>query len=553
MPGTSNVTKAQRAITRSRFMRDRNFESIREMHTLAVQVELGDGEMCELDLPEVTGPVSYVIESREEAVEWFSHFSSLNRMLRIIIQLQRLVKLCRKIPVDKNVFSYKDYSDALLVVIKCSQTLFLKSLLQELSSGGVVSSRPLARLSPFLDRQGVIRVGGRLRHSLLSDRRKHSVLLSKSSHLSSLIARHWHQFACHAGPRLMSALICRQYCIVGDRYVIRRAISECTVCVRFSVRNIHPIVADLPGVRVQQRHPFSCVGIDYAGPQLIKETSLRKSRQYKVYIAVFVCMSVKAVHLELVTDLTTDAFLAAFDRFVTRRGMTAAVYSDCGTNFVGASEKLFDLVNDTKNSEQLSSAVACSWHFNPPSAPHFGGLWEAAVRSTKLLLVRVVGNQVLSYEEFTTVLCRIESVLNSRPLTPSSNDPNDLECLLPGHFIISRPLCAVPEVEVPTSSVSLRNRWKLLHQVFQAFWRRWSNEYLHTLQTKGRWLVGEENIKLGELVIIRENCSSPLVWRLGRVQELLPGPDGIVRVVKLLTKQGITTRPVVKLVPLPTQ
>ncbi|XP_060846778.1 uncharacterized protein LOC132926439 [Rhopalosiphum padi] len=264
-------------------------------------------------------------------------------------------------------------------------------------------------------------------------------------------------------------------------------------------------------------------------------------------------MSVKAVHLGLVTDLTTDAFLAAFDRFVARRGMPAAVYSDCRTNFVGASKKLFELVNDPKNREQFSSAAACSWHFNPPSAPHFGGLWEAAVRSTKLLLMRVVGNQVLSYEEFTTVLCRIESVLNSRPLTPSSNDPNDLDCLSPGHFIIGRPLCAVPEPEISTGSVNLKNRWKLLHQVFQAFWRRWSNEYLHTLQTKGRWLIGEENIKLGELVIIKDNCSSPLVWRLGRVHELLPGPDGIVRVVKLLTKQGITTRPVVKLVPLPNQ
>lgn len=151
------------------------------------------------------------------------------------------------------------------------------------------------------------------------------------------------------------------------------------------------------------------------------------------------------------------------------------------------------------------------------------------------------------------MLCRIESVLNSRPLTPSSNDPNDLDCLSPGHFIIGRPLCAVSEPEIPTSSVTLKNRWKLLHQVFQTFWRRWSNEYLHTLQAKARWLVGEENIKLGELVLIKENCSSPLVWRLGRVQELLPGPDGIVRVVKLLTKQGVTTRPVVKLVPLPTQ
>ncbi|XP_008179923.1 uncharacterized protein LOC103308408 [Acyrthosiphon pisum] len=362
-------------------------------------------------LPEVTGPVSCVVETTGEPIEWFSRFSSLNRMLRIIIRLQRLIKLCRKVPVDTSLLSYQEYNDALTAVIKCSQGVFLKSLFLELSSGKAVSSRPLARLSPFIDDCGVIRVGGRLRHSLLSDRRKFPVLLSKASYLSLLIARHWHLFACHAGPRLMSALICRQFWIVGDRSVIRRAISECTVCVRLSARNLQPVMSDLPDFRVQQCHPFSSVGIDYAGPLIMKETNLRKARQYKVYIAVFVCMSVKLVHLELVTDLSTDAFLAAFNRFVARRGLPSAVYSDCGTNFVGASKRLYDLVNDPRNREQFSSAFVCSWKFNPPSAPHFGGLWEAAVRFTKLLLVRVVGNQVLSYEEFSTVLCRIESCL----------------------------------------------------------------------------------------------------------------------------------------------
>lgn len=147
-------------------------------------------------------------------------------------------------------------------------------------------------------------------------------------------------------------------------------------------------------------------------------------------------MSVKAVHLKLVSDLTTEAFLATFNRFVARRGLPSSVYSDCGTNFVGASKKLFDLANNPKTQEQLSSTFTCNWQFNPPSVPHFGGLWEAAVRSTKHFLVRIMGNQVLTLEELSTVLYRIESALNSRPLTPSSNDPNDLECLTPGHFLI---------------------------------------------------------------------------------------------------------------------
>jgi len=504
-------------------------------------------------LPEVKAFTSCVVETTGEHLEWFSRFSSFNRMLRVIIRLRRFVKACLKRTRMPEFLSYQEYNDALTVVVKCSQGLFLKTLMSELSSGQAVSSRLLARLSPFIDSSGVIRVGGRLRHSLLSDRRKFPILLSKLSFLPLLIARHWHSYACHAGPRLISALICRQFWIVGERQVIRKAISECTRCVRLAAHNPQPIMSDLPDCRVQPCSPFSRVGIDYAGPLIMRETSLRKARQYKVYISVFVCMSVKAVHLELVSDLTSEAFLAAFNRFVARRGLPSSVYSDCGTNFVGASKKLFDLVNNPKIQEQLSSKFVCEWHFNPPSAPHFGGLWEAAVRSTKSLLVRVLGNQVLSLEEFSTVLCRIESVLNSRPLTASSNDPNDLECLTPGHFLIGRPLCAVPEEEVLDSSLGLKNRWKLLQQLSQSFWRRWSSEYLNTLQIKTRWIKGQENVKVGDLVVIKDNLSSPLVWKLGRIRELLPGPDGVVRVVKLLTNQGLITRPVVKIVPLPSQ
>jgi len=140
-------------------------------------------------------------------------------------------------------------------------------------------------------------------------------------------------------------------------------------------------MADLPGSRVQPRRPFEQVGVDYAGPLQLKELRLRKSRIFKIYIAVFVCFTTKAVHLEVVTELSTDAFLAAFDRFVARRGLPTDVYSDCGTNFVGADKQLRALIQSTEGQTAVANFRAmCTWHFNPPSAPHFGGLWEAAVR-----------------------------------------------------------------------------------------------------------------------------------------------------------------------------
>ncbi|XP_025405143.1 uncharacterized protein LOC112679520 [Sipha flava] len=193
-------------------------------------------------------------------------------------------------------------------------------------------------------------------------------------------------------------------------------------------------MAALPSFRVREAHPFSVVGIDYARPLEIKEFSLRKSRIVKVYIALFVCMTTKAVHLESVTALSTDAFRLTLDRFVARRGVPISIYSDCSTNFVGAARQLRHLVNHSDSRSQLAGHITCNWHFNPPAAPHFGGIWEAAVKSAKSLLIRAMSSQVWTLEEFTTILCRVEAALNSRLLVPASPDPNDLECLTPGHL-----------------------------------------------------------------------------------------------------------------------
>ncbi|CAI6345083.1 unnamed protein product [Macrosiphum euphorbiae] len=284
----------------------------------------------------------------------------------------------------------------------------------------------------------------------------------------------------------------------------------------------------------------------------MRELSLRKARIVKVYIAVFVCMSTKAVHLEPVSALSTEAFRLTLDRFVARRGLPTSIYSDCGTNFVGAARQLRQLVNHPDNRDQLSGHIACVWHFNPPGAPHFGGIWEAAVKSAKALLLRAMNSQVWTLEEFTTVLCRVEAALNSRPLVPASSDPNDLECLTPGHFLIGRPLISIPEPVTTSTQTGLQTRWKLLQQSFQFFWRRWSQEYLNTLQVRGKWTKDSNNVKVGNMVVVKISDTPPLTWPLGRVIEVYPGTDKIVRVAKVRTNQGVFTRPVVKLVPLPT-
>jgi hypothetical protein len=310
-------------------------------------------------------------------------------------------------------------------------------------------------------------------------------------------------------------------------------------------------MSDLPTSRVSECHPFSRVGIDFAGPIVMTEHRLRKARQFKVYIAVFVCFTVKVVHLEYVSDLSTDAFLASLQRFVARRGLPTDIYTDCDTNFVGASNQLRTLVNNSGFKDHLISRFHCTWHFNPPGAPHFGGLWEAAVRSAKRLMTRIMGEHTFSVEELSTMLCRIEAILNSRPLVQLSSDPTEYDCLTPGHFLIGRPLLSIPEMNIVNTALPLAQRWKLINQCAQSFWHRWRNEYLNTLQMRNRWTTDVPNISINDMVIVKEPNVPPLRWRMARVQEVFPGADGVVRVVRLRTATGTFKRPVVKIVKLP--
>lgn len=162
-------------------------------------------------------------------------------------------------------------------------------------------------------------------------------------------------------------------------------------------------------------------------------------------------------------------FLAALYRFIARRGLPHEIFSDFGTNFVGESKQLRQLVNNPDNHHRISSHSSCTWIFNPSSAPHFGELWEAAVRSFKTFLTCVIGSHNPSLEELSTVLCRIEAISNSRPLTPMSLSPLDLDYLSPGQFLIGQPLLTVPERHIPEDNPKIVNHWKLLHQ---SFWHR---------------------------------------------------------------------------------
>ncbi|XP_054276154.1 uncharacterized protein LOC128995230 [Macrosteles quadrilineatus] len=281
-------------------------------------------------------------------------------------------------------------------------------------------------------------------------------------------------------------------------------------------------MANLPQKRFENVRAFLNVGVDYAGPFDFKEGSRRKAPISKGYIVIIVCLATKAVHLEFATSLSTASFLAAFDRFVARRGLCKTIYSDCGTNFQGASNHYLRVQQFLKeNNEHFTHQLSkkeIKWIFIPPAAPHFGGIWEAAVKSTKRHLSRILVNLSLTYEEMSTLLYRIEAVLNSRPLGSMTTDPNDGDYLSPGHFLVGAPLISPPEHDYTDTPMNRLTRYELLQQATQAFWKAWSRDYLHTLIQLNKWTTTQPNINIGDIVYLQLKNTSPLEWPIGRVE-----------------------------------
>ncbi|XP_072375333.1 uncharacterized protein [Diabrotica undecimpunctata] len=316
-------------------------------------------------------------------------------------------------------------------------------------------------------------------------------------------------------------------------------------------------MGQLPRSRVVASRPFLNCGIDYGGPFQLKTSNLRNCKIVKSYICIFTCFTTRATHIELVYELTTESFLNCFKRFVARRGLCQNLYSDNATNFVGANNRLKELysfISDTNIKSKFLQHFAnhqINWKFIPPHSPHFGGVWESTIKSVKYHLKRVLGENKYTYDEMYTLLTQVESCLNSRPLLPLSNDPLDLGVLTPGQFLIGDSLMAVPQEDLTDVHTNKLKRYHHLTQVIQHFWARWSREYLSSLQQRTKWKAASPNIQRGTMVILKDDKLPPMKWELGRVVDVYPGSDGIVRVVCVRTAHGTFKRACAKLCVLP--
>ncbi|GFW69797.1 integrase catalytic domain-containing protein [Trichonephila clavipes] len=239
-----------------------------------------------------------------------------------------------------------------------------------------------------------------------------------------------------------------------------------------NLRSSSQLMGDLPPIRFQQIRPFESTGLDFAGPLTTKCAHKRSASS----------------HLRKLVDLCLQEEV---QNFLSLKGI--------------------------------------EWSFIPPYTPHFGGLWESAIKSAKQLLIKATNSVLLNFEECSTLLIQIEACLNSRPLTELSPDPSDFTALTPAHFLVGGPIHQFPEASQPSRSVPLSERWNLIQRLRQYFWDRWSTEYLHRLQPRSKWWRTKPNLQLGDMVIVEKEKTAPLNWTLGRINKLFFGPDQKVK------------------------
>ncbi|XP_075157651.1 uncharacterized protein LOC142230918 [Haematobia irritans] len=473
--------------------------------------------------------------------DWINHRSSLKDLSNLKSQgglagLQILPWSSIVFPDARRtgILTSTEINDALYRILKVAQKIDFPIEIEELSNNRAIRNSSLLKLMPFLDRHGLIRVGGRLQNSTFAYYIKHPIILSKNYPLSKLIITDSHEKTLHGGITLTMSYVNRRYWILSGNQLAKSIIHKCMRCFRQSAKTAQQIMGNLPSVRLNATRPFKHSGVDFAGPIMLKTSTIRSAVVRKGYICLFVCMVTKALHLEAVSDLSTSAFLAASKRFVSRRGACTDIYSDCGTNFVGASKELQVLHNRSEKSlpEELRHALnndGTTWHFIPPASPNFGGLWEAGVKSVKYHLKRVVHDRLLSFEELSTLLCQIESCLNSRPLCPLSPDPADFDALTPAHFLIGEPTNCIQDETLLDVNINRLSRWKCIEKIKQHFLKRWRSEYLNRLQSRPKWLKQSENAKVGDLVLVADDALDQDSGYLAEFEEIHPGADGRTR------------------------
>ena len=477
-----------------------------------------------------------------------AHYSDWTKLKRAVAWLMRLRRILCHENNARDLMSVGEVNAAEILILQHVQSSSYEAEMTKLQSGqSVGKSSSLKDLSPLLDQNGLLCVGGRLRHANLQDSQKHPYIIPHDHDIALKIVREIHNDA-HLGTEWTLSLLRTKYWITRARSVVKRVRHSCITCRRLNSSTCSQKMADLPPERLKPGEPPFCfVGVDYFGPFLVKVGRSEAKR----YGCVYTCLTTRAIHIELINSLDTDSFLNGLRRFMARRGSPKKIFSDNGTNFVGGQSELKRGLKELQFSKvhQYCVSQEVEWVFNPPHASHMGGVWERLIRTIRKVLSGLLMNskQRLTDEVLSTVLCEVESIINGRPITKVSSEANDFSPLTPNHLLLLRK-GPDPPPGVFLQDHMYRRRWKYTQHLVEQFWRRWIREYLPELQRRQKWTKESRNIKKDDLVLLCDENTPRGLWPLGIIVQTMEGRDGLVRSVKVRTKSSVFTRPITKVV-----
>lgn len=502
--------------------------------------------------------VTHVVWQMEWLVEPLK-FSNWERMLRVVAWCIRYrnktkqkigIRATRSKSVDQNIpepLTSSELAEAENTVIKTLQWEAFPEEMTALSNDTTVPEKSeILYMAPYMDSAGVMRSKTRLENcDAITDETKRPIILPSSHHVTGLIIRSFHERLNHVLHATTLNRIRGRYWIPKLRSTYNKLRSNCSVCIINNAKPTEPQMAVLPEGRVTIARPFTHVGVDYFGP--LKVAVGR--RVEKRYGALFTCLSTRAVHIELAHTLSTDSFILVFRSFINRRGAPRRIYSDCGTNFVGAEKVLKNelrIVNFGEVAEKFISPDL-EWKFNPPSAPHMGGVWERQIRSIKRCLYAIIPEtRLVNDEVLKSLMTEVEFTMNSRPLIHVPLDGIE-EPITPNHFLLGDASGVKPIGPAINDGGVLLNSWRRSQQLANRFWKIWVNEYLPTIAQRTKWYRKTEPLAVGDIVIVVNEGTPRNTWQKGRIIGVNPGNDGQVRSAAVQTNTGIYTLPAVKI------
>ncbi|XP_033729155.1 uncharacterized protein LOC117318258 [Pecten maximus] len=502
-------------------------------------------------------------------IERFESFSSLQSLVRAIAWIIHIADsfrktngICRGWHRCSSSLTVDAGKRATYLIIREVQNKFYGTEIECLKAGNPISKNSnILSLSPVLDEDGLLRVGGRMCRAQIPLSQKNPVLIPGKAYIAKLVIMDCHEKVSHQGRHFTEGMVRQSgYWITGGKRLIYQLLSQCVKCKKLRGKMCQQRMADLLDARLTPAPPFTYVGVDVFGPWNIVARRTRGGfSNSKRWAVMFTCLTCREVHIELVEEMSSSSFINSLRRFQSIRGKVKEFRSDRGTNFVGASD---DVHIDAINVEDVflrkhlyvSGTV---WKFNPPCSSHMVGSCERMIgvirRVLDSLLLEEIGKN-LTHEVLSTFMCEVMAIVNARPITTVSSDAESPFILTPNTLLTQKTGDSVEPFTNLDVTEAYKSHWKYAQVLSDQFWKRWQREFLPTLQQRRKWHKEHPNLQEGDVVLLQDKGLPRNRWPLGVVSRVFPGYDGLVRKVEVrISRDGKHSnfiRPVVDLVKL---